>query len=174
MWESWGSYITTKYFIYHNMYSSGVWQVFHFFYQWCCRSPCDERLRLSWKEGARPLPSLPFFIPSVSTNRRNLGKVSVILCIEERFDLQRFCGNLSELAQLCGSILIDLLASCLVLFSEDHCPMPPILCSSWEHLWGAAEAVRRCPLAVPFLSVRSDKKALDLIYLIGTSGFCLL
>lgn len=117
------------------MCSSGVWQVFHFFYQqvlslslrWMAGTIMEGAFHGWDREGAWPLPSLPFVIPSISTDRRNLGKVSVILRIEERFDSQRFCGNLRELAQLCGSILRELLASCLIFRRPLSCATHPLL-----------------------------------------------
>lgn len=73
------------------------------------------------REGAQPLSSFLSFIPSISTNRRNLGKFTVVFHAEKMFGSQRFCGNvLGELAQLCGSVLTELPGSFLVLSSKKN------------------------------------------------------
>lgn len=59
------------------------------------------------------------FILSISVNGGNLVKISLIVHIERIFAAQRFFGNmLSELAQLCRSILTELLRSSLASFAK--------------------------------------------------------
>lgn len=127
------------------------------------------------RQGAQPLSSFLSLIPSISTNVRNLGKFGVMFHTEKTFDFQRLCDNvLSELAQLCGSILTELLGSFLVFFSKTQfsCATCPSLIL--RTLMRSCRSGQRELLAVPFLSMVTYKNALDLIYLFRTSGFCLL
>lgn len=72
-----------------------------------------------YREWAQPLSSLLSVIPSISTKVRNLAKFSATFYTEEMFGFLRCCGNvLSELAQLCGSILTELVGSFLVFFFQ--------------------------------------------------------